>query len=233
MDQIKIIGTSHIAKQSIRQIKRAIKEFKPTIVAVELDEPRYLQLMERKKRKVRLRDIRSLGTFGAMFYFLGAIMQKILGRRAGSKPGQDMKTGILEAQKQGAKVALIDRDIRITVRRLSTEIPIGEKLNMFFYFTIGWIFDIRRPDMKRINLKTVPNAQLVRKLIGELRHKFPNFYRVLVSERDTYMKHQIKIIHDKLPTDKLLVIVGAGHKEKLERFAEKITNNKDNTQNNN
>ena len=40
MVKIKIIGTSHISKQSVSEIKKAMIEFKPDIVAIELDAQR-------------------------------------------------------------------------------------------------------------------------------------------------------------------------------------------------
>ena len=42
--EIKIIGTSHISKDSVTEIKRSIKEFEPDIVCVELDINRYKSL---------------------------------------------------------------------------------------------------------------------------------------------------------------------------------------------
>ena len=61
-------------------------------------------------------------------------------------------------------------------------------------------------------------------MIGELSHKFPNFYRVLVAERDKYMQNQIKLITTQYPDSKLLIVIGAGHKEKMQKFVKKLTN---------
>ena len=44
-----IIGTSHIAKQSLKEVKKAIEEEKPDIIAIELDRKRLMALASKKK----------------------------------------------------------------------------------------------------------------------------------------------------------------------------------------
>ena len=218
--RIRIIGTSHISEQSVTEIKKVVAEFKPDIVAVELDSQRYSALMSKRRRKMNLRNALKLGLFGFLFYIIGSISQKILGKKTGQQPGIDMKTGILEAKKAGAKVALIDRDIAITLYRLSKKVPAKEKSKLVFYLLFGGF------SKNKINLDLwkVPKDKLVHKLISELSHKFPGFYRVLVAERDTYMQNQVQLISHKFPDSKLLIIIGAGHKEKMKKFVSKLIN---------
>ena len=137
MVKIKVLGTSHISKQSVDEIKNTIKEFKPDIVAVELDDQRYHALMSRVRRKIKLRNALKLGLFGFLFYIIGSISQKVLGKKTGQQPGIDMKTGIIEGKKSGAKVALIDRDISITLYRLSKRVSMKEKSKLVFYLLFG------------------------------------------------------------------------------------------------
>ncbi len=218
--RIRVIGTSHISEQSIEEIKKEVKEFKPNIIAVELDAQRYAALMSRRRRKMNLRTALKLGLFGFLFYIIGSISQKILGKKTGQEPGIDMKTGILEAKKIDAKVALIDRDISITLYRMSKNIPMKEKSKLVLYLLFGGF----SKNKINLDLTKVPKDRLVHKLISELSHKFPGFYRVLVSERDTYMQNQVQLISRKFPDSKLLIIVGAGHKEKMKKFVSKLIN---------
>ena len=81
MVEIKIIGTSHISKQSVSEIKKVIGEFKPDIVAIELDAQRYVSLMNQKRRRINLKTASKLGFFGFIFYLIGSMSQKILGNR--------------------------------------------------------------------------------------------------------------------------------------------------------
>jgi pheromone shutdown-related protein TraB len=220
MIKIKVLGTSHISQESVDQIKNTIKEFKPNIVAVELDLQRAQAIMSKVRRKIKLRHALKLGLFGFLFYIIGSISQKVLGKKTGQQPGIDMKTGIIEAKNAGAKIALIDRDISITLYRLSKRVPLKEKSKLVFYLLFGG-FSKNKIDL---DLTKVPKDKLVHKLISELSHKFPGFYRVLVSERDTYMQNQVRLISHKFPDSKLLIIIGAGHKEKMKKFVSKLIN---------
>ena len=51
--EIKIVGTSHISKDSVKEIKHQISEFKPDIVCVELDVHRYKSLFNKTTRKFK------------------------------------------------------------------------------------------------------------------------------------------------------------------------------------
>ncbi len=50
-----ILGTSHIAKQSLKDVEDAIIKAKPGIVALELDRKRLAALLDKNPPKVRLR----------------------------------------------------------------------------------------------------------------------------------------------------------------------------------
>ncbi len=217
--EVKIIGTSHISKDSVTEIKKTIGEFEPDIVCVELDVNRYKSLFQKRRGKFKLSHIGRLGLFGFLFYLLGSISQKVLGRRAGSKPGIDMRSAIVEAKKVGAKVALIDQDISITLRNLSKRVPFPEKMKLFAYVLFGGFISKKRI---KFNLKSVPKDSVVKTLVREMKHKFPSFYKVLVADRDRYMQKQVGAIVKKFPESKILVIVGAGHKSSLKKFVSKL-----------
>ena len=89
-----IIGTSHIAKQSLDDVKIAIEEGKPGIVALELDRKRLPALMSTKKGKIRIYDIFRVGFKGFMFALIGAWAEKKLGEYVGVAPGSEMKQAV-------------------------------------------------------------------------------------------------------------------------------------------
>jgi len=210
MIQIKLLGTSHIAKQSVAEIKKAILEDKPEIIGIELDANRYHSLFE-KKRKIRLRDAKSLGVFGFLFAIVGAFIQRKLGEKIGMAPGADMKTAIVHGRKAGAKIFLIDRNIQTTIQRMSTLMPRSEKLKLVGYVLFGGFLPSARKLRKKIDLKKVPSKELIVEMIKEISKRFPILYQILITERNEFMAHRIKQIHKKFPKDNILVIVGAGH----------------------
>ena len=86
-----ILGTSHIAKQSIKEVEELIEKEKPDIIALELDRKRLYALTHKVERKIRLKDIFRIGVKGFLFSLLGAYVEKKLGKLVGITPGSEMK----------------------------------------------------------------------------------------------------------------------------------------------
>ena len=108
---ITILGTSHIAKQSIQEITTAIKNQKPDLVAVELDAPRAQALIHGAKGRISLSDIRQIGIKGFLFAKVGQIIQQKLGKMVGISPGSEMKTALELATKSNipARITIVCR----------------------------------------------------------------------------------------------------------------------------
>ncbi len=215
MRSITIIGTSHIARQSVKEVKEAIERLKPDIVAIELDRKRFPALFEKKARGIRVLDVFKVGIRGFLFAALGAWAERKLGDSVGMKPGAEMKTAVIEARKNKAKVALIDQDIEITLRRLTSSLTWKEKWNFLVDIlkgAFGW-----KPEFS-FDLRTVPEDELIKKMIGTLKERYPNIYTVLIDERNKVMASNIMKLQDENPEKSVLVVVGAGHKEGLEEL---------------
>ena len=213
-----IIGTSHIAKQSVQEVKEAIEDNKPAIVAVELDPNRYYSLKSAKKTKIRLKDIFTLGIVGFIFALLGRWAQKKLGKLVGVMPGTEMLTAIRAAQKNNATIRLIDQDIFITLKRLSKEITLKEELRFFLDILKSIFFrkrEMRRLGIENLDLTKVPSKEVVKKLTKEFRKSYPNAYKVLVTERNHVMAKRLARIMEESLGKKIVAVVGAGHEEEI------------------
>ena len=55
-----LLGTSHIAKQSLDDVKRVIEEKKPDIVALELDQRRLYALLHKKEKRISIYNIHQI-----------------------------------------------------------------------------------------------------------------------------------------------------------------------------
>lgn len=203
-----IVGTSHIAIESIREVEEAILKEKPDIVALELDKARFKALVTEERGNVRLRDIRKIGINGYIFSLIGAYAEKKLGEIVGVKPGDEMLKAAETGKEIGARIALIDQKIDITLSRFSKEITIKEKLR----FVLDIIKNtIKRPKIK-FDLRKVPEKNLIYKLLKDVREKYPNVYNVLVDERNKIMaKHLYRLIEN----HKVVAVVGAGHEDDI------------------
>jgi len=216
-----IIGTSHIAQQSLDEVKRAIEEEKPNIVALELDKQRLYALMSTKKEKIRLYNIFRIGVKGFLFSLIGAWAEKKLGEYVGVTPGSEMRQAVRLAKKNNMKIALIDQDIEITLKRLSKSLTWKEKWN--FIVDVFKAIVLRKKEVE-FDLRTVPSKKVIKKLIDKVKKRYPNIYMVLVKERNEVMAKKLARLMKDKPDDKLLAIVGAGHEEDIIDLIERDIN---------
>jgi pheromone shutdown-related protein TraB len=207
---VKMIGTSHIAEESIKKITEEFSNFSPDIICIELDHKRLSSLLSDAKPDRSLKGIKRYGFQGYLFAVIGGVIQEKLGNVVGVKPGSDMLTAVTLAQTNHKILHLIDQDIEITLRRFSKEFSWKEKFRL-----LGDI--LRAPFSKKmkIDLQKVPKEELISKLMGDLKTRYPNLYKVLIEERNQVMARNIYKIMSKNEDKKILVVIGAGHEKDL------------------
>ena len=206
-----IIGTSHIAKQSLEDVEKAIVDGKPDIVALELDRRRLYSLFK-NPGKIRIYDIKRVGIKGFIFSLIGAWVEKKLGKLVGVSPGSEMKKAVKLAKKNGIKIALIDQDIETTLKRFSQSLTWKEKWN-FIVDIVKAIFV--RKKVIEFDLTKVPSKSVVKKLVGQVKKRYPNIYKVLIEERNDVMAENLRKIMEMHPDKKILAIIGAGHEDDI------------------
>lgn len=211
-NNLTIIGTSHIAKQSLDEVKDAIDRIKPDIIALELDKNRLYALMQSKKQKPRLSDIRHIGLKGFIFSIIGAWVEKKLGQLVGMKPGSEMKQAAILAKKRKIRLALIDQDIGITLKRFSKALTWKEKWNFVADIFKAVVFRKKEIDF---DLRTVPDKKIIKKMMDHTKKRYPNLFRVLVTERNAVMANNLARLMEKNSDKKIVAIVGVGHEEEL------------------
>ena len=207
---LKIIGTSHIAKESIDKISKAFSEYDPDVVCIELDHKRLDSLLSDSKPDRSISGIKRYGLQGYMFAVIGGFIQEKLGNVVGVKPGSDMLTAVNLSRLNNKILHLVDQDIEITLRRFSKAFTWKEK------FRLLWDI-LKAPFGKKmkIDLNKVPKEELIQKLMADLQKRYPSLYSVLIDERNYVMAKNIYKIMSKNEDKKVLVVIGAGHEEGL------------------
>lgn len=223
--EIRIIGTSHIATQSIREIKSAFHSFKPEIVAVELDVQRASALLSGEKKNLSVTAIGALGIKGYLFAKIGQYVQQKLGKSVGIIPGADMKTALELAKEHKIQVAFIDQPLPMTLQNFSKQLTWKEKRRFVADMVKGLFFPKRQMQemgLDGFDLRKVPEKELIAKMMKNLQKRYPNLYKTLVEDRNKYMVRKIVQLLRSHPEKKILVVVGAGHKEGMEELLLKV-----------
>ena len=215
---ITLLGTSHIAKQSVEEVEQHIKTHQPDIVGVELDRNRLHALLQKGKRRMPLRMIFSIGVKGFVFALMGQYVQNKLGNAVGVKPGADMLAAVKTARKQGCDVYLIDQDVQVTLAKFSQAITWKEKWR--FFVDILYALFFREKAMERYGINTfdltkVPPKKIIKQLTGRVKERFPNVYRVIIEERNHIMAKKLVKLSKDHPDKDILGVIGAGHEEDM------------------
>jgi len=212
-----IIGTSHIAKQSLKEVEDYINNEKPDIIALELDKKRFYSLMYGNKEKIRIYNIGKIGVKGFLFSLIGAWAEKKLGKLVGVAPGSEMKKAALLAKENKIKVALIDQDIEITLKKFSKSLTWKEKWN-FIVDLFKALFGRKKIEF---DLTKVPSKKIIEKMINKVRKRYPNIYNVLIKERNEIMAENLLNLMDKEKDKNILVVMGAGHEDEILKLIKK------------
>lgn len=212
-----VVGTSHIAPESIAEVSKLIYELKPVVVALELDKYRLHALMS-KPAHPRFGDVFRVGFKGFLFSLFGAYVERKLGEKVGVRPGAEMLASLQVARDVGAKVALIDQNIEVTLSRVSSVFSWREK-----FILLKDLFDsvILRRKGVAFDLERVPDAKVVEKVVRSFKRGYPNLYKVLVSERNVFMAEQLKNILLSVNGGLVVAVVGAGHERDIVKLLKK------------
>ncbi|WP_129115776.1 TraB/GumN family protein [Halegenticoccus tardaugens] len=135
---VRVVGTAHVSADSVREVEEAIEAERPDVVAVELDEGRYRQMQGETPDDLDAGDLlRGNTVFQFIAYWMLSYVQAQLGEKFDVRPGADMLAAIETAERHGLDVALVDRDIQVTIQRFWARMGIVEKLRMIGGLAFG------------------------------------------------------------------------------------------------
>lgn len=218
-DNIILIGTAHISKESVEEVRRAIETYKPDIVAVELCQRRFDTIS--KKDKWENTPVSALIKSNNAYFMLAqtflASIQRKLGEEYGVEPGSEMVAAMQEAEKQNIKVALVDRDITITLKRAWKTMGIVEKTKVVWEFLKAMIgYD--EEELEDLDLKELMKQDVISQMMEEFSAIAPSASKVLISERDQYIAQKI---FEESKKGKVVAVVGAGHMNGIKQYLTK------------
>ena len=135
---VHVLGTAHVSQASVDDVHETIDREDPDVVAVELDEGRYRQMQGGTPDDIEAKDLLSGNTvFQFLAYWMLSYVQSRLGEKFDIEPGADMRAAIDAAERNGSGVALVDRDIQVTIQRFWRRLSFTEKLKMVGGLALG------------------------------------------------------------------------------------------------
>lgn len=209
---LRILGTAHVATASVEAVRNQIETYQPKVVGVELCKTRHDALVEgRRLDKEGLRRVIKEGK--APMVLIQAMLsaeQRRMGLNEGQEPGAELLAAVETAKEAGLEVALVDRDIQVTMRRAWRKMRWRERFRLLF----SLFGDDEEPEEDFDLDELLADSDLLSSMMDELKDFSPGAGEALIDERDQYIAE--KIMQSKTD-EKMLVVVGAGHLKGIER----------------
>ena len=213
-DNLRLLGTAHVATASVEAVKQNIEEWKPDIVAVELCKGRHDALTQEKRldREGLLKVIKEGKAPMVLLQSLLAAEQRKLGLDEGQQPGAELLAAVEVANEAELRVELVDRDIQTTLRRAWNKMSFKEK------FGLMWALLAEEDSNEELELEQMlADKDLLTSLMEELREVSPGAGSVLIDERDEFIARKISGIRSQ---GKVLAVLGAGHLDGVSKLLE-------------
>ena len=211
-----LIGTAHVSKDSIEEVRSVIQEEKPDMVCIELDKGRYDSMNNNSWEKLDVAKVLREGKgFLLMANLVLAGFQRRLGNELGVKPGEEMKAALEAANELGIPHALCDREVQITLRRAWSKCNLWNKSKLLASLLASAFSTEKLTEEEIENLK---NRNELDGMMNELASYLPPVKQTLIDERDQYLAANIWTAGGMRP----LAVVGAGHMDGIKNHVEKI-----------
>ena len=233
--EIILIGTAHVSRESIEEVRSSILEINPQCVCVELDKARFASITN--KDSWEKLDMVKMFREGKGFLLIANLVlsgfQRRMGAELGVKPGEEMITALNTAAESGIPHSLCDRDVHITLRRAWSRCNFWNKSKLLASLLAG-AFTTEKITQEEIeNLK---KHSEIDGMMAELAEYLPQVKKTLIDERDRYLAAKIWEAsgQDKVTQDascgpkKIIAVVGAGHMQGIKNHLEKIYSGQEN-----
>jgi pheromone shutdown-related protein TraB len=201
-----LVGTAHVSRDSVDEVKTVIAEEKPDRVCVELDDGRHTSMSQGASwQNLNIgKVIREGKGFLLMANLVLASFQRRLGRDLGVKPGEEMLAAVQAAQELGIPYSLCDRTIQVTLRRAWGKTGFWGKMKMLSAM-LASVFTNEK--LSAEDIEKLKEKDVLQSMMEELADFLPAAKAVLIDERDLYLAARILAS----PGRKIVAVVGAGH----------------------
>ncbi len=203
-----LVGTAHVSRRSVEEVREVILAEEPDRVCVEIDETRLNSLIKKQSwQNLNIGQVlRERKGFLLLANLVLSSFQRRLGLEMGVSPGEEMLTAVKICEEQGIAFSLCDRDIQVTLRRAWSLSSFWGK-NKMLAAMLSSIFTREKLDAEEIErLKAKSTFQ---NMMDELASFLPSVKEVLIDERDRYLATRI----NNAAGNKIVAVIGAGHVE--------------------
>ncbi|MEK6985668.1 MAG: TraB/GumN family protein [Candidatus Thermoplasmatota archaeon] len=215
-DGVVLVGTAHISATSVAEVESVIRARRPAKVLVELDPGRLVALRDPEawKRTDLFQILRAKKQHLFLLQLYLSAMQAQMGRQTGVKPGAELLRAIEVAEEVGAQVVLIDREVRVTLKRGFSSMGLWARLRLFWNVWMQLLTPADK-NAKPFDVDALLETDAITRMTDEFARFAPDIKVALIDERDAVMASHIE---EESRTGTVVAVVGAGHVPGMKRF---------------
>jgi pheromone shutdown-related protein TraB len=135
--------------------------------------------------------------------------QRRIGAGLGVKPGAELLAAIEASRARGTPIALIDRDITVTLKRVWRNLGLWKRMMLMWSLFVGWESNKEGEAVTETTLDELKEPKALSEMLTELGRAVPEVKAPLVDERDQYLAS--KMVEEGAGKRKVVVVVGAAH----------------------
>lgn len=217
--EIILVGTAHISRDSVDEVRRIIEESSPDHVCVEIDQTRYKTMTEGQNwENMKIdRVLKERKGFLLLANLVLSSFQKKMGKNLGVTPGEDMKEAVEAAKDAGIPFSFADREVQVTLKRAWSKSSFWNK-NKMLAAMISSVFS--KEELSKDDIEKLKEKSALQDMMEELASYLPSVKEVLIDERDRFLATNIF----KAPGEKVVAVIGAGHAKGIISWLEKLDN---------
>ena len=215
--KITLVGTAHVSKESVEEVKQTINELKPDCVAVELDEKRAASIQEsdRYSQLDLVKVLKRKEGFMLLANLILSSYQRRMGLNAGVKPGDEMLAAIDAAKALDVHCELVDRPIQITLKRAWGKNSFWGKCKLLATLLAS---AFEKEEIAPEEIEKLKERNEMDSMMSELADYMPVIKEVLIDERDRYLASKIWSAQG----SNVVAVLGAGHLSGVQAWLEKL-----------
>ncbi|MDR3277066.1 MAG: TraB/GumN family protein [Treponema sp.] len=225
--EIILVGTAHVSRDSIEEVRQVIRDEKPGMVCVELDSGRYAAIIEQDnwERLDVVKVFRQGKGFLLMANLVLSSFQRRMGNELGVKPGEEMKIAVETAHELGIPYALCDREVQTTLRRAWARCGFWSKCKLLATLLSS---AVTTEKLSEAEIEELKERNELDGMMAELASYLPRVKETLIDERDRYLAAKIwsSVESPSGPgrsgPGRVVAVVGAGHLQGIRASIEKI-----------
>ncbi|MBN1457413.1 MAG: TraB/GumN family protein [Sedimentisphaerales bacterium] len=201
-----LVGTAHVSKESVEDVRNTVKAVSPNSICTELCEARCRAMVEKDnwEKMDIFKVIKQKKSVLLLAQLVMSAFYRKLGDELGVEPGAEMLECVKLSAETGAELILADRDIEITLKRVWRGLGFFQK----FKLTLSLLYSlIDNEEIDENTVEKMKNSDQLESMMESFAESYPQIKERLLDERDVYLSQKIR----NAPGPVVVAAVGAGH----------------------